>query len=394
LDNPAVKFDNSNDHLANTSFSSQIEGPLTIFTYSDRNGDNGNVFSLTGDADLSGRYFSIYQNADTSQFVARATTSQTISQAGFTGTDARLTTVRTTSDVSYSVGTNGNTFATGTADYGNFPTGNDLRRIVIGKLREGSTTDDQVWGGYIAEIIVYSGATHGDQSDNRTAIEANIGEHYGITAIPAADDTVNGYVQTWYDQSGEGRNGEQDTAANQPKIVVNGLLQKDTDGNPYLKFEGSQYLRVYKNGSLSEGLILPDIQNTFSVSVSSSTTPIDKFVCQANRSQDKYYLYNNKITIGDSQTVRDDPTINTKNVRSVTANFLGLFSLYLNSSLVGTKNYTGSVAGGDSTIGATYGGGSGHEGSIYELVFYRTDQSSNRPAIEANIANQYGITLP
>jgi hypothetical protein len=243
--------------------------------------------------------------------------------------------------------------------------------------------------GYISELIHYNT----DQTDNRTALEANIGETYGITEIPAANDTVNGFVQTWYDQSGEARNGEQDTAAYQPKIVVSGVLQKDTDGNPYVKFEGSQYLRVYKNGSLSEGLILPDVQNTFSVSVSSSTTPINKFICQANRSSDRYYLYNNRLTVGDNQSIIDSPTVNTKNVRSVTATAAGSFSLYLNSSLAGTVSYTGSVTGGDSTIGASFSGSSGHEGSIYELVFYRTDLSSKRELLETNVANQYGITL-
>jgi len=50
---------------------------------------------------------------------------------------------------------------------------------------------------YISEVIYYPS----DQSDNRTALEANIGEVYGISGIPAYEDTVNGFVETWYDQS-------------------------------------------------------------------------------------------------------------------------------------------------------------------------------------------------
>jgi hypothetical protein len=60
----------------------------------------------------------------------------------------------------------------------------------------GSEQSTKYFDGTIQEIIVYNS----DQSDNRTAIEANIGETYGITDIPAADDTVNGFVQTWYDR--------------------------------------------------------------------------------------------------------------------------------------------------------------------------------------------------
>jgi hypothetical protein len=59
--------------------------------------------------------------------------------------------------------------------------------------------------GQINEVIIY--AT--DQSANRTAIEANIGETYGITGIPAYDNTVDGFVETWYDQSGNGNDATQ-----------------------------------------------------------------------------------------------------------------------------------------------------------------------------------------
>jgi hypothetical protein len=59
--------------------------------------------------------------------------------------------------------------------------------------------------GKMAELIIYPS----DQSANRTAIEANIGETYGITGIPAYDNTVDGFVETWYDQSGNGNDATQ-----------------------------------------------------------------------------------------------------------------------------------------------------------------------------------------
>jgi hypothetical protein len=76
------------------------------------------------------------------------------------------------------------------------------------------------FNGTIEEIIIYPS----DQSDNRTAIEANIGETYGITGIPAYDNTVDGFVETWYDQSGNGNDATQSVAASQPKIVDGGVL--------------------------------------------------------------------------------------------------------------------------------------------------------------------------
>ena len=56
------------------------------------------------------------------------------------------------------------------------------------------------FGGTINEFIIYGS----DQSDNRTAFEANIGETYGIDLPSGVDtgyDQVDGFVETWYDQS-------------------------------------------------------------------------------------------------------------------------------------------------------------------------------------------------
>jgi hypothetical protein len=87
----------------------------------------------------------------------------------------------------------------------------------IGVFAESST---YFLKGTVTETLIYNS----DQSDNRTAIEANIGETYGITGIPAYDNTVDGFVETWYDQSGNGNDATQSVAGSQPKIVDAGVL--------------------------------------------------------------------------------------------------------------------------------------------------------------------------
>jgi hypothetical protein len=79
--------------------------------------------------------------------------------------------------------------------------------------------------GTMTETLIYNS----DQSANRTAIEANIGETYGITGIPAYDNTVDGFVETWYDQSGNGHDATQSVAASQPKIVDAGVFLGEVD---------------------------------------------------------------------------------------------------------------------------------------------------------------------
>lgn len=48
----------------------------------------------------------------------------------------------------------------------------------------------------------------------------------------------NGFVTTWYDQSGNNRNMTQSTAANQPQIVSSGVVIKE-NAKPSIQFDGS-----------------------------------------------------------------------------------------------------------------------------------------------------------
>jgi len=105
---------------------------------------------------------------------------------------------------------NGTSYRTSTASTSSY-TGRDIKI--------GSSANNLITGS-VHEVIYYNT----DQTDNRTALEANIGEVYGISGIPAYDNTVNGFVETWYDQSGNGNNATQATASNQPKIVNAGML--------------------------------------------------------------------------------------------------------------------------------------------------------------------------
>jgi hypothetical protein len=53
----------------------------------------------------------------------------------------------------------------------------------------------------------------------------------------------NGFVRTWYDQSGNGRNATQTTAGSQPQIVSNGTIEMQ-NGRPALRFNGTGILNT------------------------------------------------------------------------------------------------------------------------------------------------------
>jgi hypothetical protein len=51
--------------------------------------------------------------------------------------------------------------------------------------------------------------------------------------------TDDGFVTTWYDQSGNGNNMTQTSAANQPKIMDNGVVLRNSDGEVGIYYSGA-----------------------------------------------------------------------------------------------------------------------------------------------------------
>ena len=99
--------------------------------------------------------------------------------------------------------------------------------------------------GTLKELLIYDT----DQTDNRGAFEANIAEHYNISGIPTATDTVNGFVETWYDQSGNNRPLIQTTATNQPLIVESGVFLNGVKANEATSNTDMMNLQVSTNGT-------------------------------------------------------------------------------------------------------------------------------------------------
>ncbi len=81
-------------------------------------------------------------------------------------------------------------------------------------------------------------------SDNT---EQNIGFNtdggLDTTALTTFIGSGNGFVTTWYDQSGLGKNAVQSTAANQPQIVNNGVVY-NINNKPSIYFNGTKLLET------------------------------------------------------------------------------------------------------------------------------------------------------
>jgi len=206
----------------------------------------------------------------------------------------------------------------------------------------------------------------------------------------------DGFVDTWYDQSGNGNDAEQATAGNQPKIVSSGSLVPD-DG---IDFDGGDFLVA----SSVSGLESPF--SIFSTSVRDATGYIGSF--SKSTASNRFFA----VQEGSSTSIAV-PRNATSGV-SVSASVSGsdrlAFALTTGetSTSVGAKG--GTLANTTDDYGSDFTSGSGLDqlaigvhrtvspsgyfnGRIRELIFYTSDQTANRSAVETNTANYYNITL-
>jgi hypothetical protein len=370
---------------------SGLETKLSVFSTSIRAG-SGHPVSLSFSSNSS-KYFAIQEGGLYSRLNTRNTTN-VFADSATSGTD-RLTFGLTTGDTITSAGSLGSALTTTTTDYGNDFDSNDLNQILIGTLRTVSPSNGHYYSGRIREIIIYAGATHGDQTANRAAIEANIGEAYSIDLPSGVDpgfDQVDGFVETWYDQSGNSNDVTQATAGSQPKIVNAGSLVT-VGSRASFKFDGSSDFlerETYTQGSLSQPNTL------FSVA-----------------ELDAYVDGNQKVYDGHVSTSRNMLQLNTAG-NGQFAHFAGLVAAtgedadadrHLFTSLIngassdlridGTSKTTANTASQAMTgivIGANHNTLENFwDGDIQEIIIYNSNQSSTTTAVETNINSHYSI---
>jgi len=379
VDNGIGGLDFDGDDFLTASSVSGLEGSISMFTVSVRD-TTGYVVSPSNSS-ASNRYFGIQEASSTSVADPRNTSSGASVSDSVSGAD-RLTFAVTTGATSTSVGSNGSAVTTSTTDYGDNFSGSNLDQIAIGVIRTVSITGH--FNGRIREILVYSS----DQTDNRTAIEANIGEVYSITGIPAYDNTVDGFVETWYDQSGSGNDLTQATAGNQPKIVSAGSLV--TGG---IQFDGTSSSGQFLKKETFEQGDLTTPNTIFAVAkYDGGSSQARLFDGSTFTERHVMLLDSDEFSYFNGNLVRTGLSSNTdRHVYSLLFNSPNS-SFFLDGSARSSDDNTGSQVFGGINIGVNNNETTHFwDGEITELIIYNSNQSANRSAIETNINGHYSI---
>jgi hypothetical protein len=237
---------------------------------------------------------------------------------------------------------------------------------------------------------------------NDNAEQDIYGDYYGNLDTVGLKNFVganSGFVTTWYDQSGNAINAPQTTAANQPRVVNAGVIDRE-NSRPTIRYDGTNdhfdlfdVLDIGQNSFLS--LSFANITNA-------NATIYAKSI--ASNSPSRYALI--------SETSIIYSFLHTDIPRHATASGIGK-RLYCSQIIRGTSNtlFFNNTQVGQNTsidnynmnsnyrflIGAyndVSGTGAGFyflNGTISELVIYLSDQSSNRTGMSNNINTYYSI---
>jgi hypothetical protein len=217
-----------------------------------------------------------------------------------------------------------------------------------------------------------------DGTNTETDIGFDSNGDLDTASIASHCGSNNGLVVTWYDQSGNGNDATQATTTNQPKIYDGTTGVETENGKPIINLVSGNSCTLLLN-----------------TTISSSTTHIFG-VAELDKTDNKVMI---GTTAGGGKYIAANNNSNPAGVGS---------SLYINgaSSSISTRdqlsdqfqnqtsfNSIQDLSTADQTrIGMLNGGGDSYKMfNMQEIIFYTTDQSSNRNGIEDNINSYFNI---
>ena len=190
----------------------------------------------------------------------------------------------------------------------------------------------------------------------------------------------NGFITTWYDQSGNANNASNSTAINQPQIVSAGSLITQ-NSKPIIKFGITNELIL--------SIINVDVSDSsFFLTYKKSSTG-DNVVFINTGSSYLHLDYGNDQFYGN--TVNSIPSFNTTNymLKSASMTYGSSLKWYKDNSLLLER--TSSFTGGQQVSKLFGTAFSRIESFSSEIIIYSSSQSANVNGINTNINNYYGI---
>ena len=236
-------------------------------------------------------------------------------------------------------------------------------------------------------------------SDNT---EQNIGfvnNQLDTSSLTSFCSGTNGFVTTWYDQSGNGRNATQTTAANQPQIVSSGSVIT-LNSKPSILFDGvNDTLTKTSFGFPTSNISISKVGNRISSSTNYDTFGYAKSTSVAaggfinlnvsskigfdgRPSGSSYFSANSGLSPTNNQILQLNIYDGSDMKASANGNTFGTTAVSASPIIYDTQTLS---------IGSIIAFPSYSNCNTQELIIWDIDQTTNKSGIETNINDFYSI---
>lgn len=208
-----------------------------------------------------------------------------------------------------------------------------------------------------------------------------------LLAFVGTGGTDNGFVTTFYDQSGNGNNATNATESEQPLVVSGGTLVTE-NGKAALDFDGTSDAFNFTELNLGDN-------SWFINAVYKSTrTTLEDYFLYGDSGNTRIRIYETNVRFYISNVTYSyniGSHRNTQQLFSFEADASKGLSVYKNGTEKGTEQTIGTGDSFDpSSIGQS-GSSRTIDGLVQEIIIFNSDQSSNRTGMETNINDHFSI---
>lgn len=211
----------------------------------------------------------------------------------------------------------------------------------------------------------------------------------------------NGYTRTLYDQEGT-NNANQATSANQPQIVDTGALITTANGEPAMRWDGSSTSMLLDCGTplmlastAFSMFMLVERQDGTADSQALYSQFSEAQRCWLNADSGPGYTFFHDAVSGTNPFFSPTVALGEDVVSLIRKSTLHDYELIVNGVSEATASVSDTSPEQVSTFigGETRRGANPFTGLIAEIIHYDADKTAEQSAIEADIAEHYGVTI-
>ena len=267
-------------------------------------------------------------------------------------------------------------------------------RPMSGAITPFASSDTDVGAAYSLRKVRpnYSGSAVRlrNADDEEADIGFDVEGNFDIGAAMIHCDGGDGFVTTWYDQSTNARHATQTTPGAQPKLVDGGRVMTDSNGRPWIDFDGTNDKFDLDNTGLDIGSMsvfnvgkFDDLDTRMMLRLSAAD---NKRWYQPKGSSSNNFVYGYGANTSAFQTTGN---LNVNLHTMIAGSTQGDVEAWLNNTSLGTTTLDSGIAAGVN-IGAEHTS-SYFDGKMQEILIFTSDRSDDRTDIADNINDYYDI---